>query len=415
MRRLKTRFLPRAAATARMGAQLGKAAAKRVLRTSEHDDEALGEALVAELDQLKGLAMKVGQILSYMDVGLPPGTVERLTALQSGVEGLPFETVAEVVEAELGAPVAECFDRFDPAPVAAASIGQVHRAAVGERELAVKIRYPTVRETLEGDFTQLGSLGRVASLASAVDGPALVRELHDRMLEECDYALEARRQAAFAAAWADDPDVVVPGVLAERCSDGVLTSDWVDGAPLTTVRDGDPATVARLAVALLRFNVGSLLRDHRLQADPHPGNFLVTDDGRLVALDYGCVREFDADTVAAWRQLARVVVHGEKDRFLDAMVATGQVPRPDRFDLDEGWALQRFAFAPYLEPHFRFTRRWWLTGMRFTRPTAKNQRVVDLPPPWIWLMRMQWGLHSVLVRLHAQGDFRTPFLELLER
>lgn len=403
---LPSGILPRAAATGRIVAQLGKAAAKRVVRRSEDDDHQLGEALFSELDQLKGVAMKVGQILSYMDVGLPDGTVDRLTKLQHGAEPLDLAVVRAALEAALGAPLDQLFERFDAEPVAAASIGQVHRARHAGAEVAVKVRYPSVRETLDGDFRQLGALGRLASLGSQVDGPALVAELHARMLEECDYAREAAWQQAFAQAFATDPEVSVPAVHLDRSAEGVLTTSWHEGERFAALFDAPAARRLAVARTLMRFSFTSLLRHGVLQADPHPGNFLFPGDGQVVALDYGCVRRFGPDTVAQFRHLSQVVLDGDRAAFPEAIRSTGQVGREDRYDDEEAWELHRWLYAPYLEPRFRFERRWWLRGLKFSQPTAKNARAMNLPPAWLWLVRMQWGLHAVLVRLHAEGDFR---------
>ncbi len=406
MRRIPKGLLSRAGAAGRMAGHLGLAAARRVVRTSEADDAALGQALFDELDQLKGMAMKVGQILSYMDVGLPDGTIERLSRLQEGADALPMETVREILTQDLGAPVSDLFERFDPVPVAAASIGQVHRALANGREVAVKIRYPGVTDTIDGDLGHLHRIGRLASLASSVDGVALVRELHARMREECDYVREAWWQDRFAQMFRGDPDLTVPEVVPALSADGVLTTHWHEGRRLASLTHAPQAERNAVGATLVRFPYTTLLGHGVLQADPHPGNFLVTEGQRVVALDYGCVRVFDTATVESWRRLTTVVLQGERSSFLDALVATGQVPRPDAYDVEEGWQMHRWMFAPYLTPSFRFDRSWWLAGLKYTRPTAANQRKVDIPPPWIWLMRMQWGLHAVLTRLGAEGDFR---------
>ena len=238
----------------------GRLAGRRLLglRAGERDLE-LGEALTGQLDRMKGLAMKVGQIVSYLDVPLPEPVQEQLARLQTGVRGMPPEQVRQVVEAALGRPVEAAFETFDWQPVAAASIGQVHRATVSSggasqeqapaRSVAVKVQYPDIARSFGDDLRAAGRLSSLASLASAVDGRSLVEELRLRLEEECDYLREARAQAGFARAFADDRDVLVPAVLPERSAATVLTTAWVDGEGFAALRptvDPVPAT-GRLA------------------------------------------------------------------------------------------------------------------------------------------------------------------------
>jgi predicted unusual protein kinase regulating ubiquinone biosynthesis (AarF/ABC1/UbiB family) len=413
--RIPTGLVRRAAATGRMAASLGKAAARRLVRSSEEDDAHLGESLMRELDRLKGLAMKVGQIVSYMEVGLPEQTAARLAQLQRGLEPLPLEAVRGVIERSLGAPLAELYEQFEPVPVAAASIGQVHRATLRGVPVAVKVRYPGVRETLESDTRQLGAIAKLASLATAVDGPALVAELRSRLLEECDYALEAQHQLEFARLLQGDESWVVPQVHPDRCGPEVLTTTWHDGEPFSALLSADASRRSAVARSLLRLPWTTLLRHGVLHADPHPGNFLFPGGAQVVVLDFGCIRRFDPASVAAFRQLVRVVLAGERSEILAAASAVGLVPRPDKIDVDELWGLLSFMLAPYRTERFSFTRSWWEEGMqRFSSPTARNSRHMAFPPEWMWLQRSLLGLHAVLMRLGAEVEAKPIVTALLE-
>ena len=411
---MPTGLLQRAAATGRIAASLGRAAARRLVRRSDADGRKLGDEMLAELDQLKGIAMKVGQILSYMDVGLPEETVRRLAHLQTGSRPLAFDVIRGVIEAELHAPLEQLFDSIDPAPVAAASIGQVHRAVLDGQPVAVKVRYPGVQDTVEGDFRQLARIGRLASLGTSVDGPALVQELRERMVEECDYGREAAWQQAFAQRWADEPEIDVPPLLPHRSSDGVLTTGWREGDAFELLCAAPQARRDAVAQTLVRFTFGSFFGGGVLHADPHPGNFLFPGNGRVVALDFGCVRRFPPDLLASARRLSRLVVDDERAGFPEAVLASGQVGRPDRFDYDDFWAFQRWLHAPWWQPGFHFEAGWLREGMTWTGPRARNARHMAFPPPWLWLMRIQAGLHAVLVKLGAQGDLRAAFREALD-
>lgn len=285
------RWAGRAMATGRIAANAMRLAARRVSgREAGAIDGLIGDRLASELDQMKGLAMKVGQILSYIDGALPEETHRALRKLQRGAEPVAFDTMRTVVEDAFGRPIDALFDDIDPTPVAAASIGQVHRARFSGRPVAVKIQYPNVRATFEADFGRLGPLAKLASLASAVDGTALAEELRERVIEECDYLREAMHQDAFAQAFADDPAVHVPEVIHARVAETVLTTAWEEGrdfysfAASATAREKNDA-----GLTLARFAYRSFFAVHTLNADPHPGNYLFPDDGRVVFLDFGCV------------------------------------------------------------------------------------------------------------------------------
>lgn len=362
---------------------------------------------MAELDQLKGMAMKVGQILSYMDAGLPPETQSALEQLQAGVQPLPFSVVAAVVEAQLGPPGVGRFEAVEPEPVAAASVGQVHRARLGGETLALKVRYPGIRETFAADMEQLGRLARLASLATAVDGAAIVAELRDRLEEECDYRREAANQRAFAAAFAAVPGLRIPEVVSELSAEGVLTTRWSAGLPLLRWLSGGPPAELRSAVAeaLVRFAWRGLFVHGAVHADPHPGNVLVEEDGTVVMLDFGCVRRFAAPRVEAERAVVRAVVHGDRRSFAAAVRASGTVGSR-HFDFGEHWAMLRMLWAPCLGPRFRFARDHLAAARRFTGPTAKNSRAMAIPAETVWLLRQHWGLAAVLARMEAEGAFR---------
>lgn len=399
--------------TGRAVGNVGRALSRRAIAPDEAGERALGEAIVADLDGLKGLAMKVGQILSYMDVGLPEETSAALARLQTGAKPMDIAEVEGVIRGSLGRPVNELFAGFERTPVAAASIGQVHRARVGGAAVAVKVRYPHVRDTLATDLARIRPLAAAASLATAVDGRALVEELRARFLEECDYRNEQRAQEAARRALGGDPALRVPATVPERCGDAVLTTVWEAGAPFSALVTGPREERGRAAATLARFPWTTLFRHGFLHADPHPGNFLFPGDGEIVVLDWGSVRRFSVDEIASFRSLVTAVLEGDRPRFRDAVVACGLAPRPDRFDFDAAWEMFSWLYAPWQAPNFQFERSWWEAGRRWTGPGNPNQRRQGLPPAWIWLLRVQWGLGAVLVRLGAAGAFRKDLREAM--
>ncbi|MCB9592711.1 MAG: AarF/ABC1/UbiB kinase family protein [Sandaracinaceae bacterium] len=374
-------------------------------RVSERD-LALGELLTGQLDEMKGLAMKIGQIVSYLDVPLPDEVQEKLARLQTGVVGMPAAQVREVVEGALGDTLEGAFEAFAIEPVAAASIGEVHRARVAGREVAVKVQYPDVSGSFAADLGSLGRVASLASLASAVDGRAIVRELSERLEEECDYPREAEMQRAFAARFANDPRVVVPEVIRSHTAGPVLTSEWIDGDGFAALcRSDDAARKDAAAEALIRFTYECLLGWGTIQADPHPGNFLFLEDGRVAFLDFGCVRELDASFVDGLRAMTRAIRDGDRAAFAASVRDLGLVGDPKRFDYDHFYRVMEHLHRPFLVERFTITREFVAEGHALNGPTSPNARTLSMPPAYVWVARLQWGLWSILARLGASGSF----------
>lgn len=384
----------------------GRLAGRRLLRRSVgSQDLALGEQLTAQLDQMKGLAMKIGQIVSYMDVPLPDAVQAQLSQLQTGQEGMPFEQVRERVEHGLGRSLEDAFESFDPKPIAAASIGQVHRAQVTGKPVAVKVQYPDIAASFRDDLRSIGRLASLASLASAVDGTAIVQELGNRLTEECDYVREARMQRAFARAFADDPTVQIPEVLHTHSTETVLTSQWIDGDDFGALEHASPEHRQAVAATLVRFSYRSLWQLGTIQADPHPGNFIFPCDGPVAFLDFGCVRRLPLASVEASRALFTAIGENNRPRCAEAAAAMGMVGRPKKFDFDHFFTMMEHMYRPLLRPEFEFSPSYVREAMEFNGPTNPNARNLAIPPEFIWVSRLQWGLWAILGRLEVRGRF----------
>ena len=400
---------------ARLATSAGRLATRRWVGAEGDQDRRLGEALARELDEMKGMAMKVGQILSYFDGVLPDSAHVALQRLQQGTRPVAFERMAAVIEQAFGRPHDQVFEGLEPTAVAAASIGQVHRARFAGVDVAVKIQYPGIRSTMASDFARLQRIAGLASLASAVDGRALVDELQDRFLEECDYLREAAFQRAFRRRFAHDPSVIIPEVFAAATRATVLTTRWHEGRGFHGfVASSDTSAKNAAAMTIASFAHRCLFAIGTLNADPHPGNYLFPGAKEVVFLDFGCVKRFEPDYLAAERRVARAAVEGRRIDFRAALIDTGLVADPDRFDFDHHWQWVCHLYAPYHPPRFRFTREYVRRGMEFGRPSNPNVRRLRIPPPWIWIQRLYWGLHAVLARMEAEGDFASGFREALD-
>lgn len=400
----------------RMALTAGRLASRQALGTGTGArDLALGELLTSQLDEAKGLAMKLGQIVSYMGVPLSEPVQAKLAKLQTGVVGMSAERTREIVEESLAGVLEDHFDTFTLEPVAAASIGQVHRAVVDGAAVAVKVQYPEIAGTFAHDLDIVTRIASLASLASAVDGKAIVNELASRLEEECDYAREARMQQQFSDAFAADLDVIVPQVDAGRSNGTVLTTEWIDGDTFESLRaQSDPERLAHVASTLIRFSYRSLFNLAAIQADPHPGNFIfVPPAGRVAFLDFGCVRPFEPAFVELLREQAEAARDHDRRKFRDTTIALGLAGKPKRFDFDHFLMVTEHLYRPLTSSKFTFTPEYMREGYGFNGPTSPNARTMAMPRAYIWVARLQWGLWSILSMLGASGSFEEILSEVL--
>lgn len=417
LKRITSSWAGRTLASGRVALRLGSAAGRRAVRAAgEASDAHLGTSVAGELDAMKGLAMKAGQMASYLEGSMPPEAQRVLRRLQQGGEPLALEALRPVIEDSLGAPIEELFERFDPEPLASASIAQVHRATFEGREVAVKIQYPGIASTFEVDLGHLRRIGALAWFGSAMQASEVVGELRERLAEECDFVVEADNQRRFRALWANTPWVQIPQIVDARSSSVVLTSTFAAGQTFYPfVESADEARRNAAGERLFAFAFGSIFGHGCLHGDPHPGNYLFPGDGeQVVFLDFGCVRWFDVEFVQTWKRLARAVLQERREDLADIMVDTGMVPDPDRYDFDYHWQVMRYLYEPFLTPRFRYThdyvrRSWGL--LAWDNPNLRRTR---MPRPWVLTSRLQWGLNSVLALLDAEADFGTLFREALE-
>src|SRR2546423_14758926 len=260
--------------------------------------------MVETLGTMKGAAMKIGQLASFIDTEfLPPEYrelyQEKLSALRTSAPPMPWKKVRKVLDDEWGAPVEELFEDFEEEAAAAASIGQVHRALLPDgRAVAVKIQYPGVAQALRADMQNAGLILRLAkAIAPGLDAKAAAEELKERVLEELDYEYEAQNQRRFARGYRGHPFIHVPDVITRLTTERALVTEWVDGLGFEAIKQLPQDERDRFGEIVYRFCFGSIYHLQHFNADAHPGNYVLMEDGRVAFLDFGMTKQLDKEQI----------------------------------------------------------------------------------------------------------------------
>jgi len=409
-----------------LGKRLGGKPAEAVMLEIQ---QRTAEQLFRTLGELKGGAMKFGQAMSVLEAALPDELTgpyrDQLTRLQDSAPPMPTQLVRDALERDLGADWRERLVWLDGGPTAAASIGQVHRGRWHDgRDVAVKVQYPGAGDALRSDLRQLARFARsIGPMVPGIEIGPLVRELQARIEEELDYALEADAQRAFAAAFRDDPEIVVPDVVAVGGS--VLITEWLESpASLASViADGTQEERDHYADLFVRFLFAGPARTGMLHADPHPGNFRVIPSadgrpGKMGVLDFGAVARLpDGGLPSAMGSLIRIAGIEDDEALVEGLRAEGFIK--DHVKVDPGQLLDYL--SPFVEPtkveRFRFSREWMRTQFqRINDPRSPSYTLalkLNLPPAYLLIHRTWLGGIGVLSQLEAEAPFRQILTESL--
>jgi predicted unusual protein kinase regulating ubiquinone biosynthesis (AarF/ABC1/UbiB family) len=353
-------------------------------RTPEEASDALGRRqvdaarqIVRVLGSMKGVAMKLGQTLSVVDLeAVPPAYREEVRAtlaeLRDAAPSVSFAEMRRVIEREYGEPLGRVFAEFDEEPVAAASIGQVYRAVLHDgREVAVKVQYPGIDAAVRADLQNLVPMLRIAKqIAPGIDVQSTAEEVTERLHEELDYELEASNQRAVARAHRGHPFIVVPEVVSELSRARVLVQDFVRGERHEEITRRPRADRDRVAEMIFRFYFGSMYRHHQFSGDPHPGNALLLPDGRMAFLDFGLFKRISREAAESELRIHRLGVEGRGEEMIAAMHEAGMLPDPATATPD-GVLAQFRAYT------------WWFTTDEIVAldPGSATRIVLDFSDP----------------------------------
>jgi predicted unusual protein kinase regulating ubiquinone biosynthesis (AarF/ABC1/UbiB family) len=382
---------------ARIDAERRRADAQRVAETMGH---------------MKGALMKLGQMLSFVSDDIPEEYRAALASLQASAPPMDFALLRDVAERELKRPLERAFARFDEKPLASASIGQVHRAQLptGE-EVVVKIQYPGVAEAIRGDLANVDLLYQMMGMFySALDAKAVSDELRVRIIEELDYTREAQNQRNFRELYCEHPFIRVPRVFDSHSTGRVLTSEYVAGRRFSDILQLGQEQRDRYGEILYRFVFGSILRFGVFNGDPHPGNYLFDDQGRVVFLDFGCVKYFPAQMLANWKALVTAHLRGNRAEFGQRLIELGFITALTVEESDTLFDYFGYFYEPFHEDRrFAFSREYNRKSFRMIfKPEDRfkgYEKKLNMPADFVFVNRIQWGVYSILADLAAGGNW----------
>lgn len=408
-------------AYASTGARKLFASAERRIELDKELELRSAEQVAARLGQMKGALMKIGQMASYLDEGLPEPMRRALADLQANAPPMSAELAAEVVRAELGAEPTELFVEWDAQPIAAASIGQVHRAVArrsdgAEVAVAVKVQYPGVAAAIASDLANADLLGVMLQLGfGGLDPAEMVAEIKERLTEEVDYRIEAANQQRFAAYYAGHPYVRVPAVLTELSSRRVLTTELSVGHSWSELLTWDQAQRDLAAECIFRFVFRSLYRMQAFNGDPHPGNYLFHGDGKVTFLDFGLVKHFsDAELSVFGAMVKAAALDGDAAAFRAALERAGMLRPGAPVSTDDVGEYFRLFYEPVREDAtMTWTREYASRIVRHTFDrTSPIAQYATVPRAFVFIQRINMGLYALLGELRARGNYRRIAEEL---
>jgi predicted unusual protein kinase regulating ubiquinone biosynthesis (AarF/ABC1/UbiB family) len=331
------------------GVRYAGAKAANVVRSKDRGDARMEELAVESADKLvdtlggmKGAAMKMGQLASFIDTDYLPDEYreiyqEKLGKLRTSAPAMPWAKVRKVLIAEYEDPYEELFAEIETEAFAAASIGQVHRAVLPDgRRVAVKIQYPGVGAAIRADLSNAGMILRFAkALAPGLDAKAVARELKERVLEELDYEYEAQNQRAFARAYRGHPFIYVPDVITRLSRNRVLVTEYVEGSSFEQVKKLDQDARSRFGEIVFRFYLGSIFQLQHFNADAHPGNYLLLPDGRVAFLDFGMTKRLDVEQIELEVEAVKARMGGDPEQLRQKLHELGFIKNPQRIDAEQ--------------------------------------------------------------------------------
>ena len=417
---------------ARLGARIGLAhagtsarkvfaGAERKVELSRAREFKTAQQVATELGNMKGALMKVGQMASYLDDGLPEPMRLALSQLQSNAPPMAVELVRIELERELGKPMSDIFVQFDDEPIASASIGQVHRAIIRladgtEKAVAVKVQYPGVAEAIDADLRTADLLGAMLAFGfKSLNPEDMVAEIKDRLREELDYKREAANQQLFVDFYKGHPFIHVPEVFHEFSTGRILMTELVAGHSFAEVCEWSQEERDMAGEAIFRFVFRSLYRFRAFNGDPHPGNYIFHGEGKVSFLDFGLIKHFTQDEMHMFQSMVKAaVLDHDMDAYRRVIEDAGMLQLDAPFTTQEAGDY----FAHFYEPVRESRDMEWSTTYAtsivrhtFDR-TSPIAQYATVPKSFVFIQRINLGLYAVLGQLRSRGNYRRISEEL---
>lgn len=372
------------------------------------------EDVAKELGNMKGAIMKLGQMVSFIADGLPEDARAALAQLQQDVPPMAPSLAEQVVREQLRGDPQKLFLDWDPQPIAAASIGQVHKAVMHDgREVAVKVQYPGVGKAIKSDLDNAEMLYAMFSAVAlkGLDVHALVDELRARMYDELDYTLEAGCQTEFWERYRDHPFIHVPKVVPELSTEKVLTTEWVDGTGWTEFEATATYEQRQFAAEVVfRFAQGSIHQHRVFNGDPHPGNYRFHEDGSVTFFDFGLVKRWSGEEFDKLIPILDLIIDQDACTTVDAMERVGFLRPGHGIDPKRVFECISAPYRAYFDDEFTFTKSFTADALQnvmdLQGPFGDVIKQLNMPPSFVILERVVWGVSALLGRLEARNAWR---------
>lgn len=376
---------------------------------------AFANQISAELGKMKGLPMKIGQMMGVLDLGLPDDVRMAFAQLQNSSTPMSEKLVNRVFKEERGVSPREYFSQWSATALSAASIGQVHLARLRTGEsVAVKVQYPNIQETFKNDLKNWSSLNKFNRYLFLEQNEGdLVQEMQERLLEECDYLIEARNQNLYRERFLNKERVKVPRVFEQHSTSRILVSEYSLGNSFSEfIREASAEERNHAAETIWQVSFESWVFHRQVHADPHPGNFLF-EEGSVTFLDFGCIKTIPFNTYVAWKEFFKAMLDHRFDQAIDQLEPMGICAKKGQFDRSQFMRVMKLIYDPYLKNKvYTFSEKqvresiteWFVSGPKAHLSVSKD---------WIFLMRNVWGVSSLMAKMGATANWQEKMLALL--
>lgn len=424
--KIPTSKIQRASKLISTGAKVGvnylKYYGEKITKTEDEAKENLNKNNATDiydsLKELKGSALKVAQMLSMEKNILPAAYVEKFSLSQFQVPPLSAPLVTKIFKTYFGKKPYELFDEFEPNSTNAASIGQVHKAKKDGKELAVKIQYPGVSDSISSDLAMVKPIAMKMFNIKGKNSEQYFKEVEDKLLEETDYHLEISQSLEIRKSCESLPNLSFPNYYPQYSNDRIITMDWMHGVHLSTfcIQNKDQTLANKVGQALWDFYMFQIHHLRKVHADPHPGNFLVSEEGTLIAIDFGCMKSIPEDFYIPYFELA-LRENLENKEFFDQKLLELEIIRPDdsveekEFFTSIFYELLYLFTTPFQEENFDFSDGKFFEaiadlGQKYAKNTQiKGRNANRGSRHFIYMNRTFFGLYNLMHDIKANHIF----------